>query len=274
MEYRVWNPFRSKLAASVLAGVDNIHVRPGAKVCAPAAASRSGIMFTASNRLMLPTDPPQSQCALTRACASDGRQTDSADNARINPQQVCCVQPPPREVPATACRCCTWVPPRAPACRTCRTSWAPRAPSSPSNSPTAAVSRAGLCLSVGALLTATGDVPAVLHCASLLPTWRRLTRRCILVGPAGRDLVNMAKKRPNIVPIIEDARHPQKYRMLVPMVDVIFADVAQPDQVPPPLNWLARTLCVAAVGAAVHRSGGALSFDAVVWCACRLVSWA
>ena len=40
----------------------------------------------------------------------------------------------------------------------------------------------------------------------------------------------MAKKRPNIVPIIEDARHPLKYRMLVPMVDVIFADVAQPDQ--------------------------------------------
>lgn len=32
VEYRVWNPFRSKLAASVLAGVDNIHVRPGAKV--------------------------------------------------------------------------------------------------------------------------------------------------------------------------------------------------------------------------------------------------
>jgi len=46
----------------------------------------------------------------------------------------------------------------------------------------------------------------------------------------GRDLVNMAKKRTNVVPIIEDARHPQKYRMLVPMVDVIFADVAQPDQ--------------------------------------------
>jgi rRNA 2'-O-methyltransferase fibrillarin len=41
----------------------------------------------------------------------------------------------------------------------------------------------------------------------------------------------MAKQRPNVIPIIEDARHPQKYRMLVPMVDVIFADVAQPDQV-------------------------------------------
>ena len=48
---------------------------------------------------------------------------------------------------------------------------------------------------------------------------------------SGRDLINMAKKRTNVVPIIEDARHPHKYRMLVPMVDTIFADVAQPDQV-------------------------------------------
>ena len=48
---------------------------------------------------------------------------------------------------------------------------------------------------------------------------------------AGRDLVNMAKNRPNVIPIIEDARHPQKYRMLVPMIDAVFADVAQPDQV-------------------------------------------
>ena len=30
--------------------------------------------------------------------------------------------------------------------------------------------------------------------------------------------------------IIEDARHPLRYRMLVSMVDAIFADVAQPDQ--------------------------------------------
>ena len=57
----------------------------------------------------------------------------------------------------------------------------------------------------------------------------------------------MAKKRTNIIPVIEDARHPHKYRMLLGgwslqhcvgvanltvagMVDVIFADVAQPDQ--------------------------------------------
>merc|ERR1712010_145407 len=47
---------------------------------------------------------------------------------------------------------------------------------------------------------------------------------------SGRDLINMCKLRDNVVPIIEDARHPQRYRMLVPMVDVVFADVAQPDQ--------------------------------------------
>lgn len=47
---------------------------------------------------------------------------------------------------------------------------------------------------------------------------------------SGRDLINMAKSRPNVIPIIEDARHPLKYRMLVGMVDVVFADVAQPDQ--------------------------------------------
>ena len=46
----------------------------------------------------------------------------------------------------------------------------------------------------------------------------------------GRELIGMAKKRPNVIPIIDDARHPQKYRMLISMADAIFADVAQPDQ--------------------------------------------
>ena len=32
---------------------------------------------------------------------------------------------------------------------------------------------------------------------------------------SGRDLINVAKKRTNIIPIIEDARHPHKYRMLM-----------------------------------------------------------
>lgn len=43
---------------------------------------------------------------------------------------------------------------------------------------------------------------------------------------SGRDLVNMAKKRTNVVPIVGDARKPLEYRFLVGMVDLVFADVA------------------------------------------------
>lgn len=32
---------------------------------------------------------------------------------------------------------------------------------------------------------------------------------------SGRDLINVAKKRTNIIPIIEDARHPLKYRSVL-----------------------------------------------------------
>merc|ERR1711918_27988 len=39
VEYRVWNPFRSKVAAAILGGVDNIWFRPGAKVLFLGAAS-------------------------------------------------------------------------------------------------------------------------------------------------------------------------------------------------------------------------------------------
>ncbi|TKY55069.1 Mediator of RNA polymerase II transcription subunit 36a [Spatholobus suberectus] len=38
-EYRVWNPFRSKLAAAILGGVDNIWIKPGARVLYLGAAS-------------------------------------------------------------------------------------------------------------------------------------------------------------------------------------------------------------------------------------------
>lgn len=39
IEYRVWNPFRSKLAAAILGGVDNIWMGPGKKVLYLGAAS-------------------------------------------------------------------------------------------------------------------------------------------------------------------------------------------------------------------------------------------
>jgi rRNA 2'-O-methyltransferase fibrillarin len=112
IEYRVWNPFRSKIAAAVLGGVDNIWVKPGAKVLYLGAASGTSVSH------------------------------------------------------------------------------------------------------VSDIVGPTGVVYAV-----------EFSHR------SGRDLINMAKKRTNVVPIVEDARMPLKYRMLVGMVDVVFADVAQPDQV-------------------------------------------
>ncbi|XP_010220806.1 PREDICTED: rRNA 2'-O-methyltransferase fibrillarin, partial [Tinamus guttatus] len=39
VEYRAWNPFRSKLAAAILGGIDQIHICPGAKVLYLGAAS-------------------------------------------------------------------------------------------------------------------------------------------------------------------------------------------------------------------------------------------
>ena len=50
-----------------------------------------------------------------------------------------------------------------------------------------------------------------------------------------RDLLTVSQKRNNIVRIIEDARHPQKYRAGMSMVDCIFFD-AQPDQTMVALN--------------------------------------
>lgn len=111
IEYRVWNPFRSKIAAAVLGGVDNIWIKPGAKVLYLGAASGTSVSH------------------------------------------------------------------------------------------------------VSDVVGPTGVVYAV-----------EFSHR------SGRDLINMAKKRTNVVPIVEDARLPLKYRMLVGMVDVVFADVAQPDQ--------------------------------------------
>jgi fibrillarin-like pre-rRNA processing protein len=45
------------------------------------------------------------------------------------------------------------------------------------------------------------------------------------------DLLDkLSRFRENVSPILGDARDPGRYAMLVPKIDVIFADVAQPDQ--------------------------------------------
>lgn len=111
VEYRVWNPFRSKLAAAVLGGMDNIWIAPGKKVLYLGAAAGTSVSH------------------------------------------------------------------------------------------------------VSDIVGPTGAVYAV-----------EFSHR------PGRDLLGVAKLRTNIIPIVEDARHPMKYRMLIGMVDVVFADIAQPDQ--------------------------------------------
>ncbi|MEM0454034.1 MAG: fibrillarin-like rRNA/tRNA 2'-O-methyltransferase [Sulfolobales archaeon] len=45
-----------------------------------------------------------------------------------------------------------------------------------------------------------------------------------------RELITVAENRKNIVPILADARFPQRYKYVVEPVEVIYADVAQPDQ--------------------------------------------
>jgi len=46
-----------------------------------------------------------------------------------------------------------------------------------------------------------------------------------------RDLVNNAcRNRPNMTPLFQDARFPGRYRSIVPEVDTIYSDIAQPDQ--------------------------------------------
>ncbi|KAL2258843.1 hypothetical protein VTK26DRAFT_7688 [Humicola hyalothermophila] len=110
-EYRIWNPFRSKLAAGILGGLETIYMKPGSKVLYLGAASGTSVSHVAD------------------------------------------------------------------------------------------------------IVGPTGAVYAV-----------EFSHR------SGRDLINMATRRTNVIPIVEDARKPMAYRMLLPMVDVIFADVAQPDQ--------------------------------------------
>lgn len=47
IEYRVWNPFRSKLAAAILGGVDKIYMPPGSKVLYLGAASGTTVSHVA-----------------------------------------------------------------------------------------------------------------------------------------------------------------------------------------------------------------------------------
>ncbi|NVM52578.1 MAG: fibrillarin-like rRNA/tRNA 2'-O-methyltransferase [Candidatus Helarchaeota archaeon] len=46
-----------------------------------------------------------------------------------------------------------------------------------------------------------------------------------------RELVQICEVRDNLIPILGDVRYPEQYRMLIPeQVDVVYSDVAQPEQ--------------------------------------------
>jgi fibrillarin-like pre-rRNA processing protein len=54
---------------------------------------------------------------------------------------------------------------------------------------------------------------------------------CVEFSPrVMRELVAVCEYRKNMFPVLADARFPEKYRMLVDQVDVIYQDVAQPNQ--------------------------------------------
>jgi len=54
---------------------------------------------------------------------------------------------------------------------------------------------------------------------------------CVEFSPRStRDLVFLCEKRSNMIPILDDARYPKNYQYVVDKVDVVYCDVAQPDQ--------------------------------------------
>jgi len=54
---------------------------------------------------------------------------------------------------------------------------------------------------------------------------------CVEFSPRSiRDLVFLCERRGNMLPILDDARSPKNYEFLVDQVDVVYCDVAQPDQ--------------------------------------------
>ena len=55
---------------------------------------------------------------------------------------------------------------------------------------------------------------------------------CVEFAPRSfRDLVNnVCKERRNMIPLLEDARFPLRYRSIVQRVDTVYSDIAQPDQ--------------------------------------------
>jgi fibrillarin-like pre-rRNA processing protein len=47
---------------------------------------------------------------------------------------------------------------------------------------------------------------------------------------AVKKFLNVCKNRKNIIPILEDANHPDRYSLIVPIVDIVYQDISQRNQ--------------------------------------------
>ncbi|MCK5458792.1 MAG: fibrillarin-like rRNA/tRNA 2'-O-methyltransferase [Thermoplasmatales archaeon] len=47
---------------------------------------------------------------------------------------------------------------------------------------------------------------------------------------AANDLIQLSRRRKNVIPILEDAYHPERYSFFVPSVDVVYQDISQRNQ--------------------------------------------
>ena len=81
------------------------------------------------------------------------------------------------------------------------------------------------CLYLGA---STGTT--VSHISDIVGNNGRIFAVEMAARVAREFLENVVKYRKNIVPIVEDAKHPEKYPAIYGNVKVVYSDVAQPDQ--------------------------------------------
>ena len=100
-----------------------------------------------------------------------------------------------------------------------------------------------------------------------------------------QDLIVVARQRKNIIPLMGDARRPEQYLPLVEEVDIIYQDVARPDQVEilmenslflrddglmifmikPRSIDVTRSPHDVAEGAQARLSGGGIRVEACIW---------
>ena len=76
--------------------------------------------------------------------------------------------------------------------------------------------------------TSTGTTPS--HVSDIIGKQGILFGVEVASRVAREFVENVASKRSNIIPIIKDARKPEEYSSIYTKVDIVYCDIAQPDQ--------------------------------------------